>query len=189
MKATESHPDMAHVQSTWLITFADLITLLLCAFLLFFSVTWNRKGGGTQGTGATNSGSQDGILLADDNLSRDPPRAAKQSITVLLTEADYEVDGVGVVEAGWNNLKNKVIPEGYEVTALELASCSPAEALQAWEVTEQRAMGLVRQLIDAGVRRDVFRLQIAGPFCESMRAEDDTETVTAIRAELELKHG
>ena len=39
-KKIESFTD---AQGTWLISFADLITLLLCSFLMFFSLTWNAK--------------------------------------------------------------------------------------------------------------------------------------------------
>lgn len=146
--------------STWLISFADLLTLVLCTFLLIFSMTWNNKTKaltqkienppGTQL--ATNTHRVEDLSPNIGGLS------VKSSTVIQLDRGDFE-EGI-LTEAARKKVNSWLNSISYEGEPVWASLCR-GSGLGIEEV-----IPLTRQLFDVGVAKNGFRIDEGGSDCD-----------------------
>ena len=137
-------------EGTWLISFADLITLLLCTFLMFFSITWNKT-------------TPHGIQLAKKVES------AKSSTEVLPDETVLRFQG-GEIDRSTGTITPESLKRfldtkdryGETLKSIEVEGCGDF-------VSEQN---LWSQLIDAGTAETKLSVGLNVDTCELLHLAD-----------------
>ena len=176
--ASESHSDGKQGANTivWLISFSDLLTLLLCFFLCL--AAFGRFDGTLR---------QANSKISQDNLNTNGvPNAASSVVTsggtvvanksieagslqALLTEADFGSDGSEVKSSGQDKLKKLLETVAYKPTAVLIETCGvrvDRENERAWLQGMSRAVALKGQLLDAGIDGQRLIFRNVGPHCE-----------------------
>lgn len=183
---------MQHLEqpSTWLITFADMITLLLCAFLMIFSLNYHRlKDKAKEAQIERTEEAAPGIQIAQ---STSEGTKSFQDVTLNFSEEDFEADGATLGGDALRRLKSKGIPEGYEISLLNLNSCVSSDSVgngDAWKMSEKRSEGLFRQLIDSGVLPERIREMTLGVDCDPIRGRrhEESGVVAQMRIRMQAK--
>ena len=163
----------------WLTSFGDLLTLLLCFFLLQFSTTpkENSVPGGEvvenhdqsqehATAGLTPYGwSPRGTLLAKPSTGS--PLVEREFRREMFSQETFELN-----EDAGEELKNLVIPVGYEIDRAFITTCGDrtdqSESL-AWTAATGRALSLQRQLVDVGISQRKLEIEVLGPHCSRAR--------------------
>ncbi|MCB0334158.1 MAG: hypothetical protein KDD55_11700 [Bdellovibrionales bacterium] len=175
---------------SWLVSFGDLLTLLLCLFLFQFSNSNIKEEQEGPKDGVTHSNNMEdlsegiseygtherGTLLAQ--LEDGTP-----VVESVFVEDEFALQDYTLNEEGRGRLKNVVIPEGYGLQRISLVtfSCeeSSPEALR-WLQATGRALSIQRQLIDDGYERAQIAVQVLGPHCFSKRYPESKEGMAAL---------
>lgn len=138
--------EMTPFQGTWLISFADLITLLLCAFLMFFSLNFRS-----------------GIPIAHTPLE-EPIGIAE--LTLQIEVKDLNSEGNKVSKTMLEKLKKHIESVSYDSFKVELTLCENGASD---DQTIGRLMSVGRQLVDIGVTQDLVRYRVLGDDCSVLQ--------------------
>ncbi len=175
---------------SWLVSFGDLLTLLLCLFLFQFSNSSIKE---------PQNSSEDGVTHQNDTteLSQGISEYGTRHRGTLLAQLEsgtpviesvfvtdeFILDNHTLRQEGADRLKNVEIPDGYglENVSVLTFSCesSTPEALS-WLESTGRALSIQRQLIDAGYDRKQIAVEVLGPHCYSERFSYSKEGMTAL---------
>lgn len=155
-----TQPNFADLQGTWLISFADLITLLLCAFLMFFSLTWNKS---------TPAGTQ----IAPKDKKSQEVNPLERRIKLRFLKEDVELTTGKLTEEGLMKIKSVVNSEAYKDAAVTVSSCDSA-------ATGETEQALLSQLVDTGVPVKRLVTRFVGGNCRLLRAPNESEPPEAI---------
>ncbi len=201
------------IQTNWLLSFGDLLTLLLCFFLSVLSLSplnpaykSPEKGKSkqivneppsTEATGAAGKTSG-GIELANSSGTVADPSVGSSAnnfkqLSVWLTEADFREGNLELLPEAQERLKSQVFGSAYERVSVRIEGCAEVEqgrAEAAWAASLSRILTLRSQMIDAGIPATTLSYRVLGPDCETLRGKEGTEqAVVRIRIEQKLNHG
>ncbi len=143
----------------WLITFGDMLTLLLCFFLCF--VTFGPLQ--TKSLQDTHSSPSSGIDLAKHMIE---PAVAPEILTELAP-ADFGDSQEMLNPVGQEKIKSAVHREGYDLELLSFEVCPPKDKQGPEFWTLGILMELRSQLLDAGVPDERLEARILGTGCGS----------------------
>lgn len=167
----------------WQTTFGDLLTLILCLFLVLIasrptidpnskeikSGTWE---GIEQSTGVYPAGAAAGTTVAKQEDVNAP-------VAVYLRGDDFAAGSMKLSQQAAENLKKQVRFGGYLASRALIRVCGSEDNRKLWWHISERAMIIRRQLIDEGIGADQVGLQLLGKACDQWAPE-----VTAV---VELK--
>lgn len=163
--------------ANWMISFGDLLTLLVCFFMAMLQLGQTRKPSDIQDKSPSQQSltlqPQSGTVLAP--IGRSPHQSAKYPTVigeVVTTSNDYvwgtpELNAVGVGRLraeSWN-----------EDGVVEIESCGVGP--RSWQEARSRAFGLRRLLLEAGVGPESITLRVVGPNCQSLKIMSPTTGV------------
>lgn len=211
LSALSSRP----IESNWLLSFGDLLTLLLAFFISVFSLSplnpavRSAKNSERHEQLSTDSRSDKpgfipraipGTALADIGSGARSPtqdvRASKaEHLDIWLSAADFEegTDELGIRAQA--RIRTQVIGNSYRVLGIKIQSCSelPPELEDiGWMASSRRILALRRQFLDAGVGAEQLRYRVLGSDCTGLRegaqAGDEGATVR-ITIERDMSNG
>lgn len=179
-----------HKSSIWIVSFGELLTLLLCFFLLAMSlsplnpaVRSARDKSGTiidkSGTNNATSGAP-GTRLAISKIEGG-------DLTLLqhrFAPGDFDQSSGALSESGLEKAKRIVVPEGYDLKRISVEFCSTASAEGELGREARSLSGLMsikRQLFGAGFEKSSFRLAPESGSCS------EAEWAGGIAAEVNLE--
>lgn len=146
--------------SAWLVTFGDLLTLLVCFFITIIShSTFNPADGVAEGVKA-DSGTAIAILPVETPDSLE--------LSLRFRERDFRANGVRMQVSARRRLKKAVNLEGYALTNGVIESCAKAADHNEegnWALSVRRAFSLRSQVIDAGLTAEGVALRFLGESC------------------------
>ncbi len=157
---------------TWLISFADLITLLLCSFLMMFSLNWDKQQHVTNMSKEETAPSQTespGIVIADSPPKSVETKALLPRVELRFTKADFQNDGITFSSEALKKVNNLATSEGYRDAMVTLAVCKGAAGGMADEAELLITAG---QVLDAGVTEQRLRYEVLGRGCAGERGKD-----------------
>lgn len=173
-------PNPADLQGTWLISFADLITLLLCAFLMMFSINWKK----TQSV--TNMSKDDslahqteshGIVIAQSSVEGREIKPLEHRVEIRFLKTDLTGNQGTLSLAVMDRVKNTMISEGYQDSAVTFSLCNEAQGTAEGLNRNSELLRVVGQLIDAGVSEKRLRIEVLGSDCSAGRDNSNPATV------------
>lgn len=152
MSKSSAEESYSVLSGTWLISFADLITLLLCTFLMFFSMTYhsgkwsnNAKVNPSSGTGIANQ-----------------PIQRLSELSIWLTTHDLTNEESRFSEAGLEKVKKLLETVRYRTGPIEITVCDN-------KASDEQLVGrltlLGRQLVDIGVAEESIAYRLLGGRC------------------------
>lgn len=156
-------------QGTWLISFADLITLLLCAFLMFFSLSWNKT-------------PSHGIQIATDTQQSQKDIIPERRIAVRFYREDIGMTTFRLSENAMQKLRNIAESGAYKDAVITLALC------------DELGLGAGRhpikgQLLDTGFHDSQIVERFVGSDCTVLQAEQDARKDTRVIIQFEQSDG
>lgn len=190
------------IHSNWMLSFGDLLTLLLCFFLSILSFSSlnpsndrAQKHDKVQGVGGpepiladtegrqTAAGTQLANLEGSDEKATLPANASVvNGLRLWFGESDYVGLGWELSEVAIQRLKSQVVRTAYAPKRVTIESCLGSTVIgdeTAWAGSISRILGLRSQLIDAGLAPGTFRYRVLGPYCDVLLAGGLEETVEA----------
>ncbi len=148
-------------RKSWLVSFGDLLTLLLCLFIARYEVI-NDKSGVTsriqeqmRPLKVSNKG---GTHIANSKV-RISPRE------VRFHHEDFDPVTGELMGIARERLNLNGIPESYHVKSVHLVLCTGAQDDVAETRAKQRAVAIRRQLLDTGYPIRELDFEIYGPGC------------------------
>lgn len=214
MNAPSSGVQGRSIQSNWMLSFGDLLTLLLCFFLSVLSlsplnpanenrinvkenqeviqpkqdqpsVTRSNPGSGTALAKLSTAG---GVLTPEQKASD------SNMLELLLSQDDFEGLGWDLKAESQLRVKNQVIGTAYPVRRVTIESCFgsvPGSEETAWAGAISRILSLRSQLIDGGLNPNLFAYRPQGPNCNELtQSESESKKVAArLKVEFEDFHG
>jgi hypothetical protein len=163
MNATETAESSSN---QWLVSFGDLLTLLLCFFISVFALYQPNESNGSSSaitstaTAATTVATA-GTGIAKNELQRLFPFTGFE----LLFKAEELKEGTDLVR---RQLEDLIKSKGYKHAAVLIEGCSSADGQgnsANWQRAWRRVDWLHRQLIDAGGVPDEVRKRVVGKHC------------------------
>jgi len=177
----------------WLVSFGDLLTLLLCFFITILSFGGMKPEGSTDKLGINGGTQVDAAFSRESNDGGNPAgielavlsdrEADYKEVTLNFEESDFSQSGEVLTEAALAGLKRQVTQDGYTPDRALLQTCADREAGSAeyeWYLSLGRALFLRSQLIDAGISPQALRLRVAGARCEVLRRKQEGPSIASL---------
>ncbi len=172
----------------WLTSFGDLLTLLLSFFIAVIALSPLNpavKDGLSVGKHEINSvieprltkKSSDGTYVAKLSQVKGAKRGLK-SLLLRFSGRDFVLNRNGFRRMAERRLRKAVSLGGYATGLALVGTCSTALGEDAWSRSEEYALALRRQLIDAGVKSAGVKMQVFGPHCQRVGSEGTLATVS-----------
>lgn len=183
---------------TWMLSFGDLTTLLLCFFVSAISLSplnplipqhQNIVSDANLEPGTSIASSQSRETLTPATR---PPEFRYLEEQVLETEFDSQT--AELTAAGLARVKERMKLDGYRLVAANILTCSgrmPEKSeMEAWELSLSRILGLRRQLIDVGLKPIRLSHEVLGPDCGVIASQGEHSVSGRIKAKFErITHG
>jgi flagellar motor protein MotB len=220
MSSSAARNDLSEraIHSNWILSFGDLLTLLLCFFLSIISFSPLNPANNvpviveedqpveqvsTNVLPDAPTGSEPGTALAnltssDAELTPERNRSYFSGLRFWLNESDYSGLGWEPSEEAAKRIKNQVVRTSYQPKRVTIESCFDAGVKGAetvWAGSISRILNLRSQLIDAGLPSGSFEYRVLGPHCNGLRTQETQDPVEAktavsrITIEFEMNHG
>ncbi len=173
--------------SVWLVTFGDLLTLLLCFFIATMTLHPSHSPSTRRATArnSTISGKESvldagqralgtTLALTQDRQSvlHQPPEE-KIEVKVALSDDSFAQVRSKLSDTAKRKLNNAVFTDGYSVRAVVVHACADKKRYAAEETASlsvERALKVRGQLIDSGVAPEVVRVRALGEQCAALPA-------------------
>ncbi len=168
-------------RGTWLTSFGDMLTLILCFFLTVVSL------GPLNTASARNN--EDKLTKNKHNLGTTIAKSEEDELrkeisfeeTVFSSNPDNQIFGL-------SELVNELIDtETYRIKSVSIETCNAeleTKEGQSWHVSMQRALALNSQLIDTKIATPKVSLRAVGPWCALLAKPDTTGKYENIAAKL-----
>jgi flagellar motor protein MotB len=137
-------PKVTLTGNVWLISFGDLLTLVLCFFISVISLSPLNPG--------VKAPAKPGIQLADNKKNIQAETSGNKSLSLSIFEKDLAASEVSITDAAIERLKNQVSPAGYKTREVKVETCwrsGESDLSGSWEKTLGLLGGLRRQVFDA----------------------------------------
>ena len=163
----------------WLVSFGDLLTLLLCFFLSLIALgPLNRRYQKDQARQTPETrrviqmlklpiqaAEQAGIAIAFS-------RSGSPSLRFVFNEIDFPADADGLLPAVLERMTNVVKSTDYQIEQISIEVCqnsvgAPVEG--SWSESALRSLSLKSQLLDAGIKGGMVRLRSLGAHCDGLQ--------------------
>ncbi len=153
----------------WLITLADLLTLLLCFALATVSLSDNSVKVLTPRNQSENVSTAPPLTKPGTPIAQDQHgvRVSPAPIALPLGAEDFEPSSARLTPGAWDRVKSRAEPAQYRFTHADIESCGDGSKAEAWYGAVEQAMTVRRQLIDIGVPSRSIRVRTRGPACSS----------------------
>lgn len=174
----------------WLVSFGDLLTLLLCFFLSI--ITFGPLGSGPRklpSNGLDPQVVQSKVDLRGTQTARESGTmlaihdSGSMQIELMLTEADFKKTPFEVNREAWNRLQSEIALDSYGDGAVVVETCSSlhgSASAKARFISMSRALAIRSHLIDAGLGSSSLKLRSVGEFCSVLRGRTiDDENIVA----------
>lgn len=191
--------------NSWLVSFGDLLTLILCFFITLISLSpLNPHMAGSKdrdkpesyaevnGASAEKTAAeQSGIPFALNKEKNGAENLKRHYLSVRFDESDFEFDGELLRPAAAEKIKKLVPPEAYRPARLTVESClQPAAAADTEQALTRSAKTLVvlkRQLIDhmPGLSGVETALRIVKKSCIASSGAEGKQVAAQVVMELE----
>ena len=165
----------------WLISFGDLLTLLLCTFVLVLATNDSES--------APQLGHNQANLLniqsAREHSAHNRPQS--ETGTSLAFQLDSEPwRTLDLVQSDFNFIKGTLSAEAlgklrgllesvtYPILQVQIEACGPgavAPDIQSWNTSFEHALLTRSQVIDMDVSPKLLRIRVVGPHCDSLEHE------------------
>ncbi|MBN8548945.1 MAG: hypothetical protein J0M12_06495 [Deltaproteobacteria bacterium] len=205
MSSSSSEASGRSIHSNWMLSFGDLLTLLLCFFLSIISFSplnpahkssekVDKKQGVTKSkeheVAPAPAQTVDGTQLAnlegsDEKTTLLANMSVVDGLRLWLQESDYAGLGWELGEGAAARLKSQVVRTAYAPKRVTIESCLESTLIgdeTAWAGSISRILSVRSQLIDAGFKPGIFRYRVMGPHCAEIRAGGSGETAEATNA-------
>lgn len=214
MKRFDTRDPEEGLHSSWMLSFGDLLTLLLCFFLCALSFSPLNPHRGNEAISKQNQQLADStastsvvpvaLERAGTALAKLNPEASEfgtltkpndsSELVVNLSESDFIRDAWEPVPNAIDKVKSQVRETSYAVLGVKLESCFPEQARAeeaAWAGSMSRILSMRGQLIDAGLPAALMRYRPLGPHCEALEGQEARPERTVMRITIErgLSHG
>lgn len=157
--------DNNHIISrSWLTTFGDLLTLLLCFFVCILSIAPLDETG-TAKTASNIAETESGTGLAGT-------LGSGSEIELLIPEAEYAESLTRVSEKVRNMALLQQKPEDTLIREALIETCFNETEVyegESWYRSIERSLELQRQLVDAGLDENAVAIRSVGPWCETLK--------------------
>ncbi len=173
-------PGAVDAHGTWLISFADLLTLLLCAFLMMFSLNWEKQQHVPNLSKDMDNASQTeshGIVIALTGSESKEVKALEQRVEIRFSKDDFAPDGATLKGEMRNKVKNIAISDGYRDATVTLSIAQEANSGEPVGIDRHRLLRIAGQLLDVGVPEQKLRYEILGPNQRGSRTETGLEAL------------
>lgn len=187
--------------SSWLVSFGDLLTLLLCFFIALIVLTREATPPASAAEPVTPSQlSRIEVPGAVAALPRPPGTTLAANLEeqsrfeLLFEEGDFEADGTALSSAARERIENAFAFAAYTPKPVRIVACGGGrgESTDAgWLESMQRLLELRSQLLDAGADMGRAELEPAGPYCNRIGGQQEQPPRALIVLEFmeELSHG
>ncbi|MCB0311063.1 MAG: hypothetical protein KDD42_07500, partial [Bdellovibrionales bacterium] len=179
--------------NTWLVSFGDLLTLLVCFFIAILSASPMNPANSTSASSVSaqnydekvrrwlrsTSRLRSGTTLAN-YTDETGPNSDLIKLRIDLGNQSFLQNGVTLEPKTRRQLKRVIALQGYELQTAAISSCSTeggAALEKAWFVSMDRALEVRRQMIDTGVANKRIELEVVGPFCQAGQFDGARVTV------------
>jgi flagellar motor protein MotB len=175
----------------WMVTFGDLLTLLLCFFITCITLgplgrqQRHETTPQNNSNNAAQSSGRDDLHAAGTSIAPITPRLEEhpRAPTLTLYEGDFDEKG----EGPWRNAVLLLLGQGVEkARGVDLESCAPEKGTpwsqrlrQSWDL----ALALRRQVVDSGVPPQTVRVKVSSAGCGS--SKDGRRVAARVRLILE----
>ena len=172
--------------SYWLMTFGDLLTLLLCFFVAIVSLSRHQHDADlveaaefeasqitetideiTRITAGASHGAKIALDIDNRNLTE-----------VLLEQGDVDPEKHRLNSAGEQVMEKAIRLVSYPIRSIVIETCSRrgnAEAAIAWHESVSMSLGIQRQIHDMSVGSPQFKVRSAGPYCNTLGLATETQ--------------
>lgn len=166
------------IQFKWMVTFGDLLTLLLCFFLTIVSFSpLNSNNDRPQTQMAVEKQDASGTTIASTSSEEEADRTTASSSGLFFYAEDFvgEVGGLGGDVL--NRLTSQLKMPGYltksaseSLGALLIEGCGEGMDEESWLMALSHVSQIRGQLLDAGISRERIQVRILGPECRGLRS-------------------
>lgn len=171
----------------WLISFGDLLTLLLCLFIANYqtvrepqsrsdSVTIQNHS--EKSNIAQNEAKTIQKMTSGTHIAKLPVNRSNEEL--LFFESDFEVESGKLTDLALQRIELLEIPEGYEVETLHLRLCSRTAEGLSWHETTKRALALQGQLIDTAFGKQPISFEPLGADCDALQVHGKGNPVAVL---------
>lgn len=185
----DSKGGMSFDQPGWLVSFGDLITLLLCFFICLVSFSpinpANSSNTAVQGDNSESNNQHTDTEDSGTAIADTLPHSGKNKI--LLFEQDFAIETGSLVPSALLALKKGMVREGYEIDQAMISACGGKSVLnddQAWRQAMSRVLAVRRQVFDGRTEELRLALRTVGGFCELLENDHNDEQQVAATIEL-----
>lgn len=171
--------DPSDAARDWLVTFGDLLTLLVCFFIATISLGTNGKGeteaSATPANAAGEHRAGSGTVLANTSFLREQK-------VIELRAGDFDSPGGRLSFRAAERVKQAVETIDCSSGTLLVSACAKEDREDqeaSWFAALQGAYQVRSHFIDSGVPEDCIGLSIRGPRCETLSADSPDAVITA----------
>lgn len=152
---------------TWLISFADLITLVLCTFIMFFAQTYQVT------KPAQKSGTE--VAISNDSQKKVVDLLTPKVVDGELVITVNDVSKEGFLTSESNKFVKKLVESGnYASQKFEIKICHG----EFWESVASNLIGILTRL---GVGSSDRRVSFFGTDCKEITTKGEPEIVAKLR--------
>jgi hypothetical protein len=165
-----------HHQADLNVTFGDIITLLLCFFVVMVSLKrFHMLGPKTISVDATQGNTGELVIKTGTVLAWRGFEQAKQQRRKAPLRAWWfdsaTVEGLLAVDVAQDRLEHRDAPDWEGLGRVVLSVCSDLPAEDAWSVAELRAERFADVLKEFGMPPEHLGIRVLGPACNALRPE------------------
>lgn len=180
--------------SLWLVTFGDLLTLMLCFFLATISlrplyvsphssVTERKAETFRTKPDAAVGAETAGTRLAATQLEPSVPQPEEIEVSVALTEASFAGSPAYFSRTVRAQLRKAVFTDGYDLRTVTVHACAGNRryaAGQTASLSVERALRVRGQVIDMGVAPQAVRIRALGRDCAALPGRPPKQAQTLV---------
>ncbi|NLF25097.1 MAG: hypothetical protein GX589_05495 [Deltaproteobacteria bacterium] len=171
--------------SLWLVSFGDLLTLMLCFFLSLIAFGPLNRGFQMESaklTLETRKAIQ--VLKVPRELARQPgitiafSRDGKPSLKIAFGEEDFQKEREELLPTVLERMVSIVKSVQYDISEVKIEACridARGSAGGGWQAGSRMALGIRSQLLDAGIKSASLKLRSPGGHCAEFAGEDKQE--------------
>lgn len=177
-------------KNLWLVSFGDLLTLMLCFFLSLVAYGHVKPASSGPDVASTNCNDRqsdpncvasnpekvDGTSLANYQISS---TSAGETLIFNFNENDFEAETGQLKLMAYDRVKTVVETKEYVPKTVFVEVCSTVGSDGGWFDSLKRAVAIKSQLFDTDRFKLHLNIRSVGPYCESIEQAETTQQVFA----------
>ncbi|MBX7139244.1 MAG: flagellar motor protein MotB [Oligoflexia bacterium] len=170
------------IRDPWLISFGDLLTLLLGCFITILAQSDLNPAHKTAANGADSASAVPALGTVSDGGIRLALRAREHAVPPKrvfgFTARDFWRNGSELRRYQRTRLKRRAKLEGYHVAGALIESCGVTPGERGWFDSIAQTLAVRRQLFDAGIEAHSVAARVLGPNCGQISRGDLRTRIT-----------